>query len=534
MPMKNSEISTVAISRNKEIQANIHTAMVRLNEFNGWKVGMPLMVRYYNEDLEVDTIFAVGVKDSGSSVIWKELSEAPSSYIDVPILPVDGGNTQTAYRERKFFKFKTYWDNADAVAVIYTWTLLSTEQPEEDYRVIYHVPVSSSEATPANPATKGWNNEIVKVVLGVEEGGDYDLSYYLSFNLAEVSYWQCRTNEVPGVIVPPDNKLPDDPVINAIYRLTDYYVYESDTWRRIDESDVSGEPVVVFELPKVGEPGVTYQMDEYYAFYGVWERLDYIPEPYEIPVEVSELPEIGETDKTYYVTPDKYYSCTHNGTSGRDFYDIISTKGTYAVDDVLPLRPGISTALNGERYLYYYETQKDMDADIGQWKIARRLGNSLGNGIPLGDKPRVFKNLNDNLQYFYQKDGKLKRENDFITPSELAETPEIVELREQVVEIMDYLFPLTLNITEETRPSPSETYTDEGDPVKPLIFWNLTRGGITVQPTMATVNDSTEGVGTTFLGYVAPDYIHETTTYNIKVWYDRQVISKTVTYTFVD
>lgn len=533
--MKNSEISTVAISRNKEIQANIHTAMVRLNEFNGWKVGMPLMVKYYNEDHEVDTLFAVGVKDSGSSVIWKELSEAPSSYIDVPILPVDGGNTQTAYREKKFFKFKTYWDNADAVAVTYTWTLLSTEPPEEDYRVLYHVPVSSSEATPANPATKGWNDEIVKVVLGVEEGEDYDLSYYLSFNLAEVSYWRCRTNEVPGVIVPPDNKLPDDPIINAIYRLTDYYVYESDTWRRIDESEVSEETVVVFELPEVGEPGVTYQMDEYYAFYGVWERLEYIPESYDILIkgeEGEELPKIGETDKIYYVTPDKYYSCTHNGTAGRDFYDIISTKGIYAVDDVLELRPGISYALNGERYLYYYETPEDKLADNGQWKIARRLGNSLGNGIPLGSKPRVFKNLSNDFQYFYQ-DGKLKKENDFITPTELAETPEIVELREQVEEIMDYLFPLTLNITE-TRPSASETYTDEGDPVKPLIFWNITRRGVTVQPTMATVNDSTVGVGTTFLGYAAPAPIHETTTYNIKVWYGRQVVSETVTYTFVD
>lgn len=525
MPMKNSEISTVAISRNKEIQANIHTAMVRLNEFNGWKVGMPLMVKYYNEDHEVDTLFAVGVKDSGSSVIWKELSEAPSSYIDVPILPVDGGNTQTAYRERKFFKFKTYWDTADAVAVTYTWTLLSTEPPEGDYRVLYHVPVSSSEATPANPATKGWNDEIVKVVLGVEEGEDYDLSYYLSFNLAEVSYWRCRTNEVPGVIVPPDNKLPDDPVINAIYRLTDYYVYESDTWRRIDESEISGEPVVVFELPEIGEPGVTYQIDEYYAFYGVWERLEYIPESYDILVN-DELPEIGETDKIYYVVPDKYYSCTHNGTSGRDFYDIISTKGIYAVDDVLELRPGISYALNGEHYLYYYETPEDKLADNGQWKIARRLGNSLGNGIPLGSKPRVFKNLSDNLQYFYQ-DGKLKRENDFITPSELAETPEIIELREQVDEMMNYLFPLTITIT-----SGGGTYP-EGELVRPRIFWTVTRRGTDIQPTAATVNDSTEGVGSTFLGYSSSEVIDENTTYTIKVWYGRQEVSTTVTYTFV-
>ena len=272
-------------------------------------------------------------------------------------------------------------------------------------------------------------------------------------------------------------------------------------------------------------------MDEYYAFYGVWDRLEYIPESYDILVN-DKLPEVGETDKIYYVVPDKYYSCTHNGTSGRDFYDIISTKGIYAVDDVLELRPGISYALNGERYLYYYETLEDKLADNGQWKIARRLGNSLGSGIPLGNKPRVFKNLSNDFQYFYQ-DGKLKKENDFITPTELAETPEIVDLREQVDEIVDYLFPLTLNITD-TRPDASETYTDEGDPVKPLIFWNITRRGVTVQPTMATVNDSTVGVGTTFLGYAAPTPIHETTTYNIKVWYGRQVVSETVTYTFVD
>jgi len=182
--MKNSEISTITIPRNKEIQANIHTAMIRLNEFNGWKVGLPLIVKYYNEDQKVDTIFAIGVKDSG------------------------------------------------------------------------------------------------------------------------------------------------------------------------DSSSVN---------------------------------------------------------------------------SGREFYNIISTGEEFVVDDVLEIKPNISYAINGERYLYYYENEADKIRGIGQWRIARRVGNTLGPGIPITLDLCVIKNLSNDLRYFYNrtKDGdkiveSLRRENDFVTPGDLV------------------------------------------------------------------------------------------------------------------
>ena len=78
----------------------------------------------------------------------------------------------------------------------------------------------------------------------------------------------------------------------------------------------------------------------------------------------------------------------------------------------------------------------------------------------------------------------------------------------------------------------SGTYP-EGELVRPRIFWTVTRRGTDIQPTAATVNDSTEGVGSTFLGYSSSEVIDENTTYTIKVWYGRQEVSTTVTYTFV-
>lgn len=60
--MKNSEISTISISRNKEIQANVETAMIRLDEWNHL-VGNLVMIKYYTEDGNIDALFAVGVKE---------------------------------------------------------------------------------------------------------------------------------------------------------------------------------------------------------------------------------------------------------------------------------------------------------------------------------------------------------------------------------------------------------------------------------------------------------------------------------------
>lgn len=170
--MKNSETSTLTILKNKEIQANIHTAMIRLNEFDGWKVGLPLMVKYYNQDQKVDTIFAIGVKNS----------------------------------------------------------------------------LSSSDR-------------------------------------------------------------------------------------------------------------------------------------------------------------------------GGDFYSIIATEEYYYIDGVFDIRPNMSYVVNGEKYLYCYETEEDKLANNKIWKIAKRVGDHLGTGTLL-DGPYIFKNLSDNLKYFYT-DGILKKENDFITPEEL-------------------------------------------------------------------------------------------------------------------
>jgi len=171
--MKDSETSTLTILKNKEIQANIHTAMIRLNEFDGWKVGLPLMVKYYNQDQKVDTIFAIGVKNSLSS-----------------------------------------------------------------------------------------------------------------------------------------------------------------------------------------------------------------------------------SDK------------------GGDFYSIIATEEYYYIDGVFDIRPNMSYVVNGEKYLYCYETEEDKLANNKIWKIAKRVGNHLGTGTLLDSRPYIFKNLSDNLKYYYT-DGILKKESDFITTEEL-------------------------------------------------------------------------------------------------------------------
>ena len=398
--MKNSEISTITIPRNKEIQANIHTAMIRLNEFNGWKVGLPLIVKYYNEDQKVDTIFAVGVKDSGASSTWNRLDDGddPSAVV-VPIIP-EVGERKVVYREKKYYEFVSKWSEAEFPGYAYTWTKLA-EAPQEYDRELDHVPVSTANATLEQPEDPGFPGEIVKV---------------------DEDYYSCERTVLGGAIIPENNTLPDNPTPNVLYQISEYFQYSTNTWIRVDETPT--EYVEVLDLPETGESGVYYKKNKYFVFSGSWDRLTYLPDAPDFVVDT--LPSSGVSGKIYYLTPDYFYEYVTQGSSGREFYNIISTREEFVVDDVLEIKPYISYALNGERYLYYYENETDKIRGIGQWRIARRVGNRLGPGIPITPVICVIKNLSNNLRYFYQRTSEgdktvelLRREDDFITSNEL-------------------------------------------------------------------------------------------------------------------
>lgn len=416
--MKNSEISTITIPRNKEIQANIHTAMIRLNEFNGWKVGLPLIVKYYNEDQKVDTIFAVGVKDSGGSSTWNRLDteDDPSAAI-VPILP-EVGERRVIYREKKYYEFVSEWSEAEFPGYAYTWTKLA-ETPQEYDRELDHIPVSTADATLEHPEDPGFPGEIVKV------GEDY---------------YSCERTVLGGVIIPDNNILPDNPTPNTLYQISEYFQYSTDTWIRVDETPT--EYVEVLDLPETGESGVYYKKNKYFVFSGSWDRLTYLPDAPDFVVDT--LPYSGVSGKIYYLTPDYFYEYVSQGNSGREFYNIVSTGEEFVVDDVLEIKPNISYALNGERYLYYYENETDKIRGIGQWRIAKRVGNRLGPGVPITVNACTIRNLSNDLQYFYQRTTEggettesLKRENDFITPEDLVtEIDEITDnLKTEITEL---------------------------------------------------------------------------------------------------
>ena len=401
MPMKNSEISTITIPRNKEIQANIHTAMIRLNEFNGWKVGLPLIVKYYNEDQKVDTIFAVGVKDSGSSSTWNRLdTEDDPSAVVVPILP-EVGERGVIYREKKYYEFVSKWSEVEFPGYAYTWTKLE-ETPQEYDRELDHIPVSTDNATLEHPEDPGFPGEIVKV---------------------DEDYYSCERTVLGGAIILKNNTLPDNPTPNVLYQISEYFQYSTNTWIRVDETPT--EYVEVLDLPETGESGVYYKKNKYFVFFGSWDRLTYLPDAPDFVVDT--LPSSGVSEKIYYLTPDYFYEYVSQGNSGREFYNIISTGGEFVVDDVLEIKPYISYALNGERYLYYYENETDKIRGIGQWRIARKVGNKIGPGIPITPAICVIKNLSNDLRYFYQRTREgdktielLRREDDFITSDDLV------------------------------------------------------------------------------------------------------------------
>ena len=100
--MKNSEISTISISRNKEIQANKDTAMIRLDEWNHI-VGNLVMIKYYTDEerTNIDTLFAVGVKEGIGRDCYSIISTA-ELYVVNDVLYEDPVSVESLVNNQRF------------------------------------------------------------------------------------------------------------------------------------------------------------------------------------------------------------------------------------------------------------------------------------------------------------------------------------------------------------------------------------------------------------------------------------------------
>jgi len=106
--MKNSEISTLLIPRNKRIETNIDTAMVTLDSWNH-VVGSLVMIKYYTESHDIDTLVAIGVDDGAgrdkySIISTKELYVVNKVLYDEPV-----DVSQLVNNQRYLCKYDNDW-----------------------------------------------------------------------------------------------------------------------------------------------------------------------------------------------------------------------------------------------------------------------------------------------------------------------------------------------------------------------------------------------------------------------------------------
>ena len=100
--MKNSEISTILISRNAEIQSTRDSAMVKLDEWNH-VVGNLVMIKYYTDKQKtnIDTLFAVGVKEGRGRDCYSIISTA-ELYVVNDILYEDPVSVESLVDNQRF------------------------------------------------------------------------------------------------------------------------------------------------------------------------------------------------------------------------------------------------------------------------------------------------------------------------------------------------------------------------------------------------------------------------------------------------
>lgn len=174
---------------------------------------------------------------------------------------------------------------------------------------------------------------------------------------------------------------------------------------------------------------------------------------------------------------------------------------------------GTNILYNGKNFLDLRQGKADSLADLKTWSL----------NIPTG-----FEVCVGGVWYVYNPEfeedeitGKFRKRIDV----ELGASVDVSGMQGQISELMDAVFPLSLSIS-----GGGGTY-ETGSTITPHLTWSVSRKGVAVNPTSATVNNSTEGVGSDKKSWTGSP-ITTTTTYTVKVGYQGLEKSGTASFTF--
>lgn len=177
------------------------------------------------------------------------------------------------------------------------------------------------------------------------------------------------------------------------------------------------------------------------------------------------------------------------------------------------IKIGTNILYNGKGFLDVRQGEADSLSDLKTWNL----------NIPPG-----FEVCVDGVWYVYSPNfsddevlGRFRKRIDI----ELGDSLDFSGVQDDIEELMDEVFPLSLSV------SGGGTTNELGSSITPSLSWTVSRKGVTVNPTAATVNGSTSGVSSDFHRFTGSP-ITNTTTYTVKVWYDRLTKSSSSTYTF--
>ena len=174
---------------------------------------------------------------------------------------------------------------------------------------------------------------------------------------------------------------------------------------------------------------------------------------------------------------------------------------------------GTNILFNGKKFLDARQGEAYTTSDLLNWSL----------NIPAG-----FEVCVEGIWYVYRPDLEFDSKTGYFRKridAEIGESMDISGIQSQISELMDEVFPLTLTIR-----GGGGTY-ELGSTVIPQLTWTVSRKNIVVDPTTATVNNSTDGVRDDKKGWVGSP-IASTKTYNVKVGYQNLTKSETTSFTF--
>ena len=176
------------------------------------------------------------------------------------------------------------------------------------------------------------------------------------------------------------------------------------------------------------------------------------------------------------------------------------------------IKIGTGFLYNGKNFLDVRQGEADTLEDLRTWNL----------NIPPG-----FEVCVDGVWYVYNPEYTFDSETGYFRKRidvELGDSVDFSGVQSQIDELMTEVFPLSLTI------SGGDTY-ELGSTQTPHLTWTVKRKGSTVNPTSATVDNSTEGVSADKKSWTGSP-ITNTKTYTVRVGYQGLTKSGTASYTF--